>query len=31
VRKIVLNGEEIEGNVIPFERMKEKNDILVVM
>ena len=31
VQRIVLNGEEIEGNVVPFKRMKEKNDILVVM
>ncbi len=31
VMKIVLNGEEIAGNVIPFNRMRETNDVLVVM
>jgi cellobiose phosphorylase len=31
VKKITVNGEEIKGNVIPFERMKEKNEVIVVM
>jgi len=31
VKKITVNGEEIEGNIIPFETMKEKNEIVVVM
>jgi cellobiose phosphorylase len=31
VKKITINGEEIKGNVIPFERMKEKNEVVVAM
>jgi len=31
VKKITVNGEEIEGNIIPFDRMKEQNEVLVVM
>jgi cellobiose phosphorylase len=31
VKKIVINGEELNGNFIPIELMKEKNEVLVVM
>ncbi len=31
VKRIVINDEEIEGNLIPFERMKEKNEVVVIM
>jgi cellobiose phosphorylase len=31
VKKIILNGEEIIGNVIPMESVKEKNEVLVLM
>ncbi len=31
VKKITVNGEEIKGNLIPFETMKEKNEVVVVM
>lgn len=31
VRKIVLNGDTIDGNLIPLEMTKERNDVLVVM
>lgn len=31
VHKIVINGEEIEDNFIPFNKMKENNEILVLM
>ena len=31
VLKVVVNGEEIAGNCIPFEKMKAKNDVLVIM
>lgn len=31
VEKIILNGEEIIGNVIPVESAKEKNEVLVLM
>lgn len=31
VRKIMVNGKDIEGNLIPVELMKETNDVLVVM
>ena len=31
VKNITVNGEEIEGNLIPFETMKEKNEVVVVM
>jgi cellobiose phosphorylase len=31
VKKITINGEEIKGNLIPFESMKEKNEVVVVM
>jgi cellobiose phosphorylase len=31
VKKIVINGEELNGNIIPLEKMKEKNEVLVVM
>ncbi len=31
VKKITVNGEEIQGNLIPFETMKEKNEVVVVM
>jgi len=31
VKKIVLNGKEIESNFIPFDDMKEENTVLVEM
>ena len=31
VKKITINNKSIEGNLIPFELMKEKNQVLVVM
>ena len=31
VKKIVLNGKDIEGMLIPSDQMKVKNEILVVM
>ncbi len=31
VKRIVLNGNEIEGNLIPLDLMKENNEVLVVM
>jgi N,N'-diacetylchitobiose phosphorylase len=31
VKKLVLNGEEIEGNLIPPDRMKDKNKVTVIM
>jgi cellobiose phosphorylase len=31
VKRITINGEEIVGNLIPFERMKEKNEVVVIM
>jgi cellobiose phosphorylase len=31
VKKIFVNGEEINGNLIPLESMKDTNDVLVVM
>jgi cellobiose phosphorylase len=31
VKKITINGEEIKGNLIPFESVKEKNEVVVVM
>ncbi|WP_040951958.1 GH36-type glycosyl hydrolase domain-containing protein [Gorillibacterium massiliense] len=31
VVKIVINGEEIAGNVIPVSKMKQENEVLVVM
>jgi cellobiose phosphorylase len=31
VKKIVINGKEIEGNFIPLEIMQEKNDVIVAM
>jgi N,N'-diacetylchitobiose phosphorylase len=31
VKKIVLNGEDIEGNFIPFSKMKKNNTVLVQM
>jgi cellobiose phosphorylase len=31
VRYIVINGERIEGNLIPLQRIKEENNVLVVM
>ena len=31
VKRIVVNEEEIAGNVIPFGRMKEKNEVFVFM
>lgn len=30
-KKIILNGETIEGNFIPFEKIKEQNEIIVEM
>ncbi len=31
VARLVVNGEEMKGNFIPLERLKEENDIRVVM
>jgi N,N'-diacetylchitobiose phosphorylase len=31
VVKTILNGEELESNLIPIDKMKETNDVLVVM
>jgi N,N'-diacetylchitobiose phosphorylase len=31
VKRLTLNGEEISGNLIPPERMKEENEVLVIM
>jgi cellobiose phosphorylase len=31
VQKLVINGEEIEYNLIPFNKMKENNHVIVVM
>ena len=31
VREIGLNGETIQGNLIPLEKMKERNEVLVTM
>jgi len=31
VKKIVLNGEELESNLIPFEKMTENNEVVIVM
>ena len=31
VKKLILNGEELPGNLIPLEKMKESNDVLVLM
>ncbi len=31
VRKVVLNGETLDGNLIPVRNMKEENDVLVMM
>lgn len=31
VKKIIINGKEIEGNLIPLELMKDDNEVLVVM
>lgn len=31
VKKIILNGEELESNLIPLEFMKDNNDVTVIM
>lgn len=31
VSKVVLNGEEIEGNLVPVDGMRDENDITAVM
>jgi len=31
VGKIVINGEELKSNLIPFAIMKDKNDVMVIM
>ena len=31
VKRLMINGENLEGDLIPLERMKEENDVLVVM
>jgi cellobiose phosphorylase len=31
VKKITINGEEIQGNVIPVSKMKDKNEVVVDM
>ena len=31
VKSVTVNGKEIAGNLIPFEMMKEKNEVVVVM
>gem|GEM_PF-5693140 len=31
VKKIIINGKEIDGNFIPESEMKDENDVLVIM
>jgi len=31
VQKIIMNDEEIQGNLIPVEKMKDENNVIVVM
>jgi N,N'-diacetylchitobiose phosphorylase len=31
IKKLIVNNEEIKGNLILFEKMKEKNEVLAVM
>ncbi|GIQ68271.1 N,N'-diacetylchitobiose phosphorylase [Xylanibacillus composti] len=31
VAKVMLNGEELEGNLLPDDRLRENNDVLVLM
>ena len=31
IKKIIVNNEEIKGNSIPLEKMKEKNEVIAVM
>jgi len=31
VEKIILNGEELESNLVPLDKMKQYNEILVIM
>jgi len=31
VQKLILNGSEIQGNLIPIALMKEKNEVVVMM
>jgi N,N'-diacetylchitobiose phosphorylase len=31
VKKLILNGSEIKGNLIPLNMMKDKNEVVVVM
>jgi len=31
VKKIIINGQEFEGNFIPLDKMKKTNDVVVVM
>jgi cellobiose phosphorylase len=31
VKKIILNGNELESNLIPLEFMKDNNDVTVIM
>ena len=31
VKKVIVNGMEIEGNLIPFDMMKEHNEVIVIM
>ncbi|MBR4350565.1 MAG: hypothetical protein IKP99_07560, partial [Bacteroidales bacterium] len=31
VVSITLNGKAVEGNVVPFDKMKKENEIVVVM
>jgi N,N'-diacetylchitobiose phosphorylase len=31
VKKLILNGEEIQDNLIPVKKMKDKNEVIVIM
>jgi cellobiose phosphorylase len=31
VKSMTLNGESIDGNVVPFDKMKDVNEVVVVM
>ena len=31
VKSVTLNGEELEGKLVPADKLKEQNDIVVVM
>ena len=31
VKKLIVNGKEIPGNLITMDQLKEKNEVMVVM